>query len=99
MIYRLGNNAPDMEWLLNKNITPALVTATYTKANGEVIVSICATQLETDDNGNPQTRITHSWGDTDLNVLGIGKIQLTWATDDDSGYIAPANGWRIEVIP
>ena len=98
MIYRLGDNAPDLEWLINKDITAALITATYTKSDNDVIASICTSTLEVDEKGNPQTRIVHSWGIDDLDVLGIGKIQLTWATMTESGYIAPASGWRIEVV-
>lgn len=100
MIYRLGNTAPDLEWMVNNDaLAVATVTATYTKSNGDVVASICSLQTSLDEKGNPQTRITHSWSEGDLNVLGIGKVQLTWATNDESGYIAPATGWRIEVIP
>jgi hypothetical protein len=99
MKYRLGDTAPDLEWELNQDLTGADVTATYTKPNGEVTASVCTVIVENPGTDQVKSRIQFSWFEDDLNVLGIGKIQLRWTSGLETGTIHPVNGWNITVVP
>jgi hypothetical protein len=100
--YRVGDDSPPLEWFVSADLSGATVTATYTNSVGETNSYVCTSvpyDLELNNKIIHGTKITHEWGVNDLDVAGIGKLQLRWATANDTGSLHPIEGWRIEVLP
>lgn len=102
MRYRLGDTAPPFEWEVDKDLTGATVTATYTRPDGTTSSRVCDMDVvDVTRNGFTLkvTKLTHEWFDTDLTVLGVGALQLRWTDATETGTIHPADGWRVLVVP
>lgn len=99
MIYSIGDDSPALEWIIDTDLSPATVIATYTRSDNSSTPVVCTKIIEQGTRfGKPivQTRIIAEWAIDDLSVLGVGFVTLRWATSNDTGILG--SGWRIVVI-
>ncbi len=99
MRYRKGDNVPSVSWIYNDNLFGATVVATFTKPDYTISESQCTLTFET-VNDKIQTRITHHWSETDLDTIGLGKVQLRYTdAEGNTGSIPPVNGFQVKIDP